>query len=188
MRSVMNGLRVPWAWYTLPLPLPLFSMEVMGSWPIISPIYLWLTMVSYENFELACALGMHLKNSYTRLPWLWNASEVVSENSTRLSTPSSLPPPLISIFLTLTSHFTLINTLEPYIPQKLKTTYQPSTVTSPFSPIQTISSSHIRPCPSTTTDQPPLSSFFGPLQWNKYLCSQKTISNCKNTSKDRWEG
>ena len=55
--SIMNGLRVPWAQYTLPFSLPLLPMGVMGNRPVISPTYTRLTMANYENFKLTGALG-----------------------------------------------------------------------------------------------------------------------------------
>ena len=50
--SIMNGLKVPWAQYTLSLALHLFPMKVRGSEPAIFPTYIQLTMVNYENLKL----------------------------------------------------------------------------------------------------------------------------------------
>ena len=71
---------------------------------------------------------------------------------------------------------------------------EPSTLTFPSSITQIVpSSSHPCPLPSTTTNPLPLSSLFGPLNGTKTSISlfmlpiQKTLSNLKNASKDRWE-
>ena len=94
-----------------------------------------------------------------------------------LSNPLLLPSPLLPISLTTTPtplsksvSFSIITTLEPYIPPKSKTTHQPSTLISPTSITQTVPSfSHPHPHPSITTNHLPLSSLFEPRQWNKHF-------------------
>ena len=67
--SVMNGLKVPWARYTLPLT-PLLNMGVMGSIPVISPKYIPLNIASYENLKLTGALWNAPQKINTPLfPW-----------------------------------------------------------------------------------------------------------------------
>ena len=55
-RLVIHGLKVPWAWYTLPFHLPLLSIGVMGIRPITSPIYIRLTLANHENSNWTSAL------------------------------------------------------------------------------------------------------------------------------------
>ena len=50
MRSVMNGLRVPWVQYILPLSLCLLPMEAMGSSPVIS---------HFHKYYLRCILYIY---------------------------------------------------------------------------------------------------------------------------------
>ena len=80
----MNGLRVPWAQCILSFSLPLLSMGVMGSRPVISLTYTRLTMANYENLKWTDVLGnAPLKMNPPRFPWLWQgyASDHNSKNS-----------------------------------------------------------------------------------------------------------
>ena len=130
MSSVMNGLMVSWAQYTLPLLLPLLSFGVMGNRLIISPTYTLLTMASCENSKLTGALGnVHQKLHPLDFPGFNKETPSITALktplTTHLPTPSSLPPPLVPVSLirTPTPPSTSISSsnitnLEPYIPPK----------------------------------------------------------------------
>ena len=83
---------------------------------------------------------MHFKTSVLKTP-----------PTSHLSTPMSPPPLLIPFSLTLTPTITI--TLLPYIHPKLKTTHQPSTLTSP----------------STTQTVPFILAYAHPLPLNNFL-------------------
>ena len=125
----MNSLRVPWAQYTLPFSLPLLSMGVMGSRPVISR----LTMAKYENFNLTGALvNAHQKMNPPDFPSFDKYTPLTmalkTPLTTHLSTSLSHPPPLLRISQTTTPSPTStsvssssITTFEPYIyHQKVK--------------------------------------------------------------------
>ena len=190
----MNGLRVPWAQYTLPFSLPLLSMGAMGSRPVVSPTYTRLTMANYENFNLTGALGnAPQKINPPDYPGFDKDTPLTTALktplTTHLSTPSSHPPPLLHICQTPTPNptsttvsFSSITTFESYIyPQKVKP-FTNSILASSFSVTLTVpSSSHARPRPSTTTNHLPLSILFGPRQWNKYFHIHAHAPYSKNT-------
>ena len=137
---MMNDLRVPWAWYTLPFSLPLLSMGIMGSISITSSPYIRLTMANHENSKLTGALGNASQNTY--LPD-FPGFDKERPLKILLTTHLSIPSPLVLVFLTPTPpSSSVITTFEPYIPPKCKTISHPR--------------------PSTNTDHLPLSSFFGP--------------------------
>ena len=171
--SVMNGLRVPWARYTLPFSLPLLSVEVIGSRPIASPTFFQLTMANHENSKLTSQ-----KNHSLDFPGYDEGMPLILALKTSLTIHLSISSSCVPVPLTPTPIIiTIITTLEPYIPPKSKTT-----LISPSSITHTVpSSSHPRLCPSITTNHLLLSSLFGPRRWNKYFHIPAHAPYSKNT-------
>ena len=153
----MNGLRVPWAWYIFPFSLSLLPMGIVGSKPVKYQTYIWLTMASYENSKLTAVSGnapqkihpLYFPAFDKEMPL---TTALKTHQTTQLSTPSCLPPPLALASLTLTPltpPCAIITTLEPYVPTKL--------LTSPSFTTQTLPSfSHFYSHSSTTTNHHPL--------------------------------
>ena len=160
----MNSLRVPLPWYAFLFSLPLLFMGVVGSRLITSPTYIHLIMTNHENSKLIDAPQKIHPPDFLGID---KKTPLISALKTFLTAHLSTPSPHVPVFFTPTPPSTfisssIITTLELYLPTQSKTTYQPSTLTSPSSITQTVPcSSHPCPHPSTTINHLPLSSLFG---------------------------
>ena len=158
----MNGLRVPWAWYTLPFSFPLLYMGVMGSRQITSPTYIRLTMAIHEDLKLTSVPQKIQPSSFPGF------DKDTPPTSALKTTPDRPPVNSLASSTSCCTYFpnTNTNSLKPYISPKSKVIHQPSTLDLFlfYNPDCTFLVS-----PLPTPIHLPLLSLFDPRQWNKYF-------------------